>query len=164
MTVNEDWVYTEERLKPVAGSMGQILAQIRPWISDRLVGGNGWDRPLERAVETPATMGACPFGFEIPLLDARPVADFGVTLLGGSRPDPGVFLYLVDDVLAGGGDRLRELNAVHEAVVRAGAQAVGRPPLTNAGKWIGSAGRCGRTHRSGPSARSRRGTGRCESR
>ena len=145
---------------------------IRPRISDRLVGGAGWDRLLERAAETPATMGAFPFGFEIPLQDARPVADFGVTLLGGSRtaagyrdrkrsggadksttalaglleetdredsllrhvvgrkmlleydidrepgggrPDPGVFLYPVDDVLAGGGDKLRELHAVHDA-------------------------------------------------
>ncbi len=163
MTINEDWVFTEERLELVASSKGQLLAH-RPWIFDRLVGGNGWDRPLERAAETPAMIGACPFGFGNPLPDARPVADFGVTFLGGSRLDPEVFLYPVDNVLAGGGDRLRELNAVHEAVVRAGARAVGRPPLTNDGKWIVSAGRCGRTHRSGPSARSRRGTGRCESR
>ena len=40
MTENEDWVHTEERLELVAGSMVQLLAQIRPWISDRLVGGS----------------------------------------------------------------------------------------------------------------------------
>lgn len=177
MTAPEDWAYTEERLELVAASMGQLLALLRPWISTRLVNGAGWNQLLERAAEAPATMGAFPFGFEIPLQDARPVADFGVTLVGGSRtaagyheakrlggagkstaalaelleetdradsplrhvvgrkmlleydidptpggerPDPGIFLYPVGDVLAGGGDAFPELTAVHDAVTRAG--------------------------------------------
>ena len=180
MTANEDWAYTEERLKLVAASMGHLLALLRPRISTRLVSGAGWNRLLGRAAETPATMGAFPFGFEIPLQDARPIADFGVTLVGGSRtaagflerkrlggaslsttalaelleetdraesplrhvvgrkmlleydidptpggerPDPGIFLYPVDDVLAGGGEPFRELAAVHDAVMRAGGWA-----------------------------------------
>lgn len=175
--MKEDWAYTEERLEIAAGSMGHLLAQIRPQVSSGLVGGAGWERILERAAELPATMGAFPFGFEIPLHDARPIADFGVTLVGGSRtaagyqrraradgtdrsaavlaelldetdrtdsllrlvvgrkmlleydidpepdgawPDPGIFLYPVDDILSGGGERLEELGAVHDAVVQVG--------------------------------------------
>ncbi len=180
MRFSEDWTYTEERLELVAGTMAQLLAQIRPRISSRFIDGNGWDRLLERAREMPATMGSFPFGFEIPLHDARPIADFGVTLVGGSRtaagyqdrkrsggadrstatlaelldetdredslvrsvvgrkmlleydidpepgderPDPGVFLYPADDALAGGRERLRELEAVHDAIVRVGGWA-----------------------------------------
>lgn len=178
MRLGEDWTYTEERLELVAGSMAQLLAKIRPRISSRLIDGVGWDRLLERSSELTATMGSFPFGFEIPLHDARLVADFGVTLVGGSRtaagyqvrrrsgsagrstaalaelldetdreesllrkvvgrkmllefdidpercyvrPDPGVFLYPVDDALAGCCERLRELNVVHDAIVRVGS-------------------------------------------
>lgn len=177
MSIREDWAYTEERLLIMADSMGQLLAQIRPQISARLINGQGWERLLERAREVPATMAAFPFGFEIPLQDPGPRADFGVSLVGdsrtaahyqernrsgdadpstarlawlldetdregsllrrvvgrkmlleydidpepgGGRPDPGVFLYPVDDVLAGGARRLRELGAVHDALVFAG--------------------------------------------
>ena len=177
MSVREDWVYTEERLELLTGSMAQLLMAIRPHISSRMIEGEGWERLLERAGEVPATLGAFPFGFEIPLQDARPIADFGITLVGGSRtaagyqerdrsgetdrsaatlvwlldetdredsllrrvvgrkmlleydidpvrggerPDPGVFLYPVDDILAGGAERLRELGAVHDALAHAG--------------------------------------------
>lgn len=175
MTINGDWVYTVERLELVAGSMGQLLAQIRPWISDRLVGGRRMadgcrDRKCSGGADelTTALAGLLEeteredsllryvVGRKMPLeynIDREP---------GGGRPDPGVFPNTVDDVLTGGGDRLREPNAVREAV--ACVRAAGRPTLPNAGKWSGSTGRCGRAHRSGPSARSRRGTGRCESR
>ncbi|MCY4155246.1 MAG: hypothetical protein OXD47_03505 [Gammaproteobacteria bacterium] len=174
--MKESWSYTEERLLLTAGSMGQLLTQLRPHISARLINGQGWERVVARAHETPATMGAFPFGFEIPLHDPEPRADFGVTLVGGSRtaalyqercaatdndpaaalvwlldqteredsllrrvvgskmlleydidpgaddarPRPGIFLYPVDDVLAGGAGRLRELGAVHDALVFAG--------------------------------------------
>ena len=177
MSVREEWVYTEERLEGLTGSMAQLLVAIRSHISAKLIEGDGWQQLLERAHEVPATLGAFPFGFEIPLQDARPIADFGVTLVGGSRtaagyqernrlgetdrssatlawlldetdredsrlrqvvgrkmlleydidpvpggerPDPGVFLYPVDDVLAGGSERLRELDAVHDALAHAG--------------------------------------------
>ena len=177
MSIREDWGYTEERLLLMAGSMGQLLAQIRPQISARLINGQGWERLLERARDIPATMAAFPFGFEIPLQDPSPRADFGVSLVGdsqtaahyqkksrsgdadpstarlawlldetdredsllrrvvgskmlleydidpapgGGRPDPGIFLYPVDDVLEGGQQRLSELGAVHDALVFAG--------------------------------------------
>ena len=38
----------------------------------------------------------------------------------GARPDPGIFLYPVDDVLAGGTQRLPELGAVYDALIFAG--------------------------------------------
>lgn len=122
-------------------------------------------------------MAAFPFGFEIPLQDPEPKADFGVSLVGDSQtskfyqerghasnadqsaknlawllgeidrknsllhrvvgskmlleydidivdnrvqPDPGIFLYPVDDILAGGTQRLPELGAVYDALVIAG--------------------------------------------
>ena len=153
--------------------MGELLAQLRQYISPGLIDGPGWERLLERARETPVTMAAFPFGFEIPLHDPRPRADFGVSLVGASRSaafyqeryrsaesepslaalawmldetdreksllrrivgrkmlleydieadaesarsDPGLFLYPVGDELAGGGERLTELGAVHDAL------------------------------------------------
>ncbi len=177
MNTREDWLYTEKCLLSVAASMGQLLMRIRPHISARLIDGPEWERLLDRAHETPVTMAAFPFGFEIPLQDPLPKADFGVSLVGdsrtaahfqergrardadqstaslawlldetdredsllrrvvgrkmmleydvqpvenGARPDPGIFLYPVDDVLAGGQQRLSELGAVHDALVFAG--------------------------------------------
>ena len=38
----------------------------------------------------------------------------------GERPDPGVFLYPVDGMLAGGGGQLEELGTIHDALVHAG--------------------------------------------
>ncbi|MCY3880197.1 MAG: hypothetical protein OXF74_13590 [Rhodobacteraceae bacterium] len=177
MSVREGWAYTEEQLLRISGSMGQLLNQLRPHVSSRLIDGRAWENLLERAGEVPATFAAFPFGFEIPLQDPALRADFGVTLVGDSRtaafvqkgtwpeksrntvsrlarfldetdredsllrhvvgqkllleydidpgtrktcPDPGVFLYPIDDVLAGGGQRIRELGAVHDAVLSAG--------------------------------------------
>lgn len=89
MSVREDWVYTEERLEQLTGSMAQLLVAIRPHISTRMIEGEGWEKLLDRTSEVPATLGAFPFGFEIPLQDARPIADFGVSLIGGSRTAAG---------------------------------------------------------------------------
>lgn len=156
--------------------MGHLLAGLRQHISPRLIDGRGWELLLERARETPATMAAFPFGFEIPLHDPELRADFGVSLVGDSasaahyqekgkapnadsstaalarlldetdpedsdlrrivgrkmlleydidvaspeaRPDPGIFLYPVGDVLAGGGKRFHDLATVYEAIVSA---------------------------------------------
>ncbi len=85
MSIREDWVTTEKWLLRQANSMGELLAQIRSHISPRLIDGKGWERLLERAGESPATMAAFPFGFELPLHDPRPKADFGVSLVGESR-------------------------------------------------------------------------------
>lgn len=176
MSIREDWITTEKWLLRQANSMGELLVQIRPHISHLLIDGEGWERLLERAGESPATMAAFPFGFELPLRDPKPTADFGVSLVGesrtaafyqernrsgqagpsaarlaglldetdredsflrgvvgrkmlleydvdpapdGGRPDPGVFLYPVEDAIAGDGRRVRELGVVHDALVRA---------------------------------------------
>lgn len=154
--------------------MGELLARIRHYISPRLIDGQGWERLVERACETPVTMAAFPFGFELPLHDTSPRADFGVSLVGESRtaafyqerkrsgdedhstaglvwlldetdreesllrriigrkmlleydidlgpqgthPDPGIFLYPVEDELVGDGRRFQDLGAVHDALV-----------------------------------------------
>lgn len=156
--------------------MGELLARLRPHVSPRLIDGPCWELLLERACETPSTMAAFPFGFEIPLHDPELRADFGVSLVGDSRsaahyqekgkapdvdsstaalarlldetdredsdlrrivgrkmlleydievaspqtrPDPGIFLYPVGDVLAGGGRRFEDLATVYEAIVSA---------------------------------------------
>lgn len=65
--------------------MGELLVQIRQYISPRLIDGLGWERLVERACEIPVTLAAFPFGFEIPLHDSRLKADFGVSLVGESR-------------------------------------------------------------------------------
>ena len=85
VSINEAWVATEGRLLHEASSMAELLVRIRHHISARLIHGEGWERLLERAEETPATMAAFPFGFEIPLQDPAPRADFGVSLVGDSR-------------------------------------------------------------------------------
>ena len=85
MSIREDWAATEERLLHEASSMAELLTRIRPHISARLIDGRGWESLLERADESPATMAAFPFGFEIPLHHPGPRADFGVSLVGDSR-------------------------------------------------------------------------------
>ncbi len=85
MSIREDWATTEKWLLREANSMQELLEQIRPYISSLLIDGQGWERLLERAGESPVTMAAFPFGFEIPLHDPRPKADFGVSLVGDSR-------------------------------------------------------------------------------
>ena len=85
MNINEAWIATEARLLHEADSMAELLVRIKPHISARLIDGQAWERLLERAEETPATMAAFPFGFEIPLQDPAPRADFGVSLVGNSR-------------------------------------------------------------------------------
>jgi len=175
--MKEDWAYTEICLESLASSMGHLLARIRAQISRGIVNGDGWQRLLERASETPVTYAAFPFGLEVPLHDPALRADFGVSLVGNSRTakyyqdgnypveqersgaclawilnetdrsesmlrrvagqkllleydvnvddhadrsEPGVFLYPVDDILAGGTENLSALHTVHDALVFAG--------------------------------------------
>ena len=85
MRLEDQWAATEQQLAREAESLGEILAKLRGHISPVLVGGTGWERLLERARDLPATMAAFPFGFELPLHENEPNADFGVSLIGGSR-------------------------------------------------------------------------------
>lgn len=83
--MKEDWAYTEQCLQPLADSMGHLLAMIRSHVSAGLINAPHWECLLNRALDIPATVAAFPFGFEVPLHDPRPRADFGVSLVGGSR-------------------------------------------------------------------------------
>ena len=65
--------------------MEEFLQQIRSRISSQLVGNRAWELTLEHARNLPVTVAALPFGFELPLHDPRPVADFGISVIGGSR-------------------------------------------------------------------------------
>lgn len=86
MNIGDTVALTEQALAREDGSMGGLLRHFRHWISPTLVGESEWERVLECADELPATMGALPFGFELPLHTDRPEADFGVSLASGTRP------------------------------------------------------------------------------
>ncbi|MDE0153328.1 MAG: hypothetical protein OXN23_05625 [Gammaproteobacteria bacterium] len=178
MSLEEQWVATEDRLLHETESLGGLLGQLRDRVSSGLIGDEEWGKILERARGLPVTMGAFPFGFELLMHESRPGADFGASLVGGSQsaaffekrsktkdadpatagvawllketepesaplrriagrkmlleydvdqipsgefPDPGIFLYPADQVLAGDGSdqRLHELRIVADAVASA---------------------------------------------
>ena len=85
MDIFEAIALTQDRLVEEGASMGELLGYFRNRISPVLVGEREWDRILERARQLPITMGAQPFGFELPLHTSRPEADFGVSLASGNR-------------------------------------------------------------------------------
>ena len=85
MSIKEEWTLTEERLRREAGSLGELLEQHRTRISPGLIGGEGWNRLVERARGLPPNLAAFPFGFELPLHEHRPGADLGVSVVGGTR-------------------------------------------------------------------------------
>ncbi len=85
MDIDEAVALTQDRLVQEGGTMAELLGQFRSRISPTLIGEREWGRILERASRLPITMGAQPFGFELPLHDSRPAADFGVSLASGNR-------------------------------------------------------------------------------
>lgn len=85
MKLESHWDTTEEDLLGWSGSFREVLARFRGHVSPLLVGEREWDRLLERAAALPATLGAFPFGFELPLHEACPRADLGISLHGESR-------------------------------------------------------------------------------
>ena len=80
----EDWPPTERVLPREAGSLEGLLAPFGRRLSPRLIGAAEWRRAWERVRRLPVTLAAFPFGFELPLLEPRPVADLGLSLLGDS--------------------------------------------------------------------------------
>ncbi|MYE94354.1 MAG: hypothetical protein F4238_13445, partial [Gemmatimonadetes bacterium] len=76
---------TQDRLAEEGGTMGELLGHFRNRVSPVLIGGPQWERILESAGKLPITMGALPFGFELPLHASEPRADFGVSLASGTR-------------------------------------------------------------------------------
>ncbi len=85
MNLEDQWITTEARLAREADSMAEILETLRPRISPVLIGKREWQGVLDRAHALPATIAAFPFGFELPLHEPQPVADFGVSVFGESR-------------------------------------------------------------------------------
>ena len=85
MDIDEAVTHTQDRLAEEGGTMGDLLGHFRNRISPVLVGETIWGRILECAGTLPVTMGALPFGFELPLHERRPEADFGVSLASGTR-------------------------------------------------------------------------------
>ena len=86
MEIDEAVALTQDRLAEEGGTMGDLLGHFRPRISTTLVGEPEWERILECAGKLPIAMGALPFGFELPLHERAPQADFGVSLASGTRP------------------------------------------------------------------------------
>ena len=85
MSFEEAFADSEKRLLCEAVSLAELLERLRSRVSRQLIGDLQWERLLSRVRKLPATLAANPFGFELPLHAIRPKADFGVTVVGGSR-------------------------------------------------------------------------------
>ena len=85
MNIDEAVILTQERLAMEGDTMGDLLGYFRDRISSNLIGTSAWERILDCAGKLPITMGAQPFGFELPLHSSEPEADFGASLAGGTR-------------------------------------------------------------------------------
>ena len=80
-----DWRPVEERLLSEADSLGALLGQLKSCVSPTLLSEAGWQPVLSAAGHWPVTCGALVFGFEFQMLDPRPRADFGLTLVPDGR-------------------------------------------------------------------------------
>ena len=80
MKTDEAVALTQSRLAEEGGSMGDLLKHFRNRISPILIGDDQWGRILDCAGNLPVTIGALPFGFELPLHEPGPEADLGVSL------------------------------------------------------------------------------------
>ena len=76
-----DWRSVEERLLSEAESLGDLLGDLKGFVSPALLDEAGWLSVLAAAEQWPVSCGALPFAFEFRLHDARPGADFGITLV-----------------------------------------------------------------------------------
>ena len=85
MDIFEAIAVTQDRLAKEGADLAELLGHLRGGISSALIGEREWERVLDCARELPITMGAQPFGFELPLHDREPRADFGVSLASGNR-------------------------------------------------------------------------------
>ncbi len=83
--IEEKLAAAEDQLDCEADSFGALLSQLESYIAPALISGQGWTKLLERARELPSTVAAFPFGFELPLGEREAKADFGVSVIGGTR-------------------------------------------------------------------------------
>ncbi len=84
MEYDEGREFTQRRLADETGTMAELLGNFRPQIPTSLVGERELKAICDRLGNLPATFAAFPFGFELPLNDSRPAADFGLSLAGGT--------------------------------------------------------------------------------
>ncbi len=84
MEYDEGRDFTEKRLAGETDTMAELLGNFRSQIPTSLVGERELKAICDRLGNLPATFAAFPFGFELPLNDNRPVADFGLALAGGT--------------------------------------------------------------------------------
>jgi len=84
MDIDQAVALTQDRLAEEGGTMGDLLGHFRNRISPTLIGDPQWERILDCARKLPVTMGALPFGFELPLHARAPDADLGVSLASGT--------------------------------------------------------------------------------
>ena len=80
MNIDEAVIFTQDRLAEEGGTMGDLLGNFRNRISPILIGDPEWKLISECASKLPISMGALPFGFELPLHIREPKADFGASL------------------------------------------------------------------------------------
>ena len=85
MDIDKAITLTQDCLAEEGGTMGDLLGHFRNRISPILIGDPQWERILGCARQLPITMGALPFGFELPLHERGPEADFGVSVASGTR-------------------------------------------------------------------------------
>ncbi len=85
MDIDKAITLTQDRLAEEGGTMGDLLGHFRNRISPVLVGDPQWEQILGCARQLPITMGALPFGFELPLHERLPEADLGVSVASGTR-------------------------------------------------------------------------------
>ena len=85
MDIDQAVTLTQDRLAEEGGTMADLLGHFRNRVAPVLIGDRQWKRILECASNLPITMGALPFGFELPLHESRPEADFGASLASGTR-------------------------------------------------------------------------------
>ena len=144
MNIDEAIAITQERLAAEGDSMAAWLRHFRARISPILIGDAHWQRILDCAGNLPATMGALPFGFELPLHDSRPLADFGVSLASGTRAAAFFHARTADRTASMIGTLFREIDA-EDSALRA---IVGRKLMLEYD--IGSAGEGGEGERPHP--------------
>ena len=86
MQIDEAILLTQDRLAKEGSTMRDLLVNFRDKISPVLIEEQNWQRVLECAEKHPITMGAMPFGFELPMHTEIAEADFGVSLASGTAP------------------------------------------------------------------------------
>ena len=85
MNIDQAVRLTQDRLAKEGGTLSDLVGHFRNRISPVLIGERQWPRILECAEQFPITTGALPFGFELPLHEPKPEADFGLSLASGSE-------------------------------------------------------------------------------